>query len=94
MEIKHFEKAQKGSFYIEENGTLIAKMTYSFASSSKMIIQDTQVSEGLRGRGVGNLLVDAAVSYSRDKQIKIIPLCPFARSVFNKTSSYRDVLSE
>lgn len=92
MEIKHRENAHKGSFYVEEKGSLIAEMTYSFAGSDKMIIDHTVVSDELRGQGVGNLLVDAAVSYSRDNSIKIIPLCPFSKSVFEKTPAYKDVL--
>ncbi len=92
MEIKHLENTHKGSFYIEENGTLIAKMTYTFAGLDKMVIDHTLVSDVLRGKGVGNLLIDAAVSYSRDNSIKIVPLCPFAKSVFDKTNAYNDVL--
>ncbi|SKB41888.1 GNAT family N-acetyltransferase [Daejeonella lutea] len=92
MEINHLENAHKGSFYVEENGALIAEMTYSLAGPGKMIIDHTSVSDQLRGQGVGNLLLDAAVSYSRDKSFKIIPLCPFARSVFNKMPAYDDVL--
>ena len=30
--------------------------------------------------------------YAREKGIKIIPLCPFAKSVFDKTPEFRDVL--
>ncbi len=92
MEIKHSEHTHKGSFYIEKNGALLAEMTYSLAGPGKMIVDHTAVSDELRGQGVGNLLVDAVVSYSRDNNIKIIPLCPFARSVFNRTPSYEDVL--
>ncbi len=92
MEINHFENAHKGSFYIEQNGALVAEMTYSFAGPNKMILDHTVVSDELQGHGVGNLLVDAAVSYSRDNNIKIVPLCPFARSVFMRTPAYEDVL--
>ncbi|MES3016527.1 MAG: GNAT family N-acetyltransferase [Bacteroidota bacterium] len=92
MEINHLEHSHKGSFYVEENGALIAEMTYSMAGPGKMILDHTSVSDQLRGHGVGNLLVDAAVSYSRDNNLKIIPLCPFARSVFNRTPAYADVL--
>ena len=92
MEIKHRENGHKGSFYVESNGILLAEMTYSFAGSNKMIIDHTEVSDQLRGKGVGNMMVDAAVAYSRDNQIKIIPLCHFAKSVFDKTKYYGDVL--
>ena len=92
MEIKHRENTHKGSFYIEENNVLLAEMTYSFAGSDKLILDHTTVSKALKGMGIGNMLVEAAVSYSRDKSIKIIPLCPFAKTVFEKNPSYKDVL--
>jgi predicted GNAT family acetyltransferase len=37
-------------------------------------------------------MVSAAVDYAREKHIKIIPLCPFAKSVFDRTPEFRDVL--
>ncbi|MXV15511.1 GNAT family N-acetyltransferase [Hufsiella ginkgonis] len=91
MEIKHQENSQKGSFYVETDGTLLAEMTYSFAGIDKIVIDHTFVSDILRGQGVGNLLVDAAVSYARDNSFKIFPICPFARSVFGKVAAYNDV---
>ncbi len=33
-----------------------------------------------------------AVAFAREKNIKIIPLCPFAKKVFDKTPEYSDVL--
>jgi predicted GNAT family acetyltransferase len=32
------------------------------------------------------------VLFARENNIKIIPLCPFAKSVFDKTEEIRDVL--
>jgi predicted GNAT family acetyltransferase len=37
-------------------------------------------------------LVSAAVDYVRKNNIKIIPLCPFAKSVFDKVKEFQDVL--
>jgi hypothetical protein len=37
-------------------------------------------------------MVLKAVEYARENGIKIIPLCPFAKSVFDKTPEIRDVL--
>jgi len=36
--------------------------------------------------------VAAAVDYARTNGWKILPLCPFAKSVFDKTPEYADVL--
>ena len=67
-------------------------MTYSWAGTDKFIIDHTDVSDTLRGQGVGRYLLDAAVQFARDRQVKIIPLCPFAKSVFQKDANIQDVL--
>jgi hypothetical protein len=93
MEVLRHETGSKGSFYIEENGQLLAEMTYSKAGDSLIIIDHTEVSDALRGKGAGKQLVDAAVAFARQNNIKILPLCPFAKSVFDKTPAFADVLS-
>ncbi|MCL6261408.1 N-acetyltransferase [Aquiflexum sp. TKW24L] len=40
----------------------------------------------------GKKLVLAGVEYARKKNIKILPLCPFARGVFSRKKDLRDVL--
>jgi len=58
-----------------------------------MVIKHTEVREELRGKNAGYRLVHAAVAYARTNNIKIVPLCPFARSVFKKKLEFADVLN-
>lgn len=92
MFVQQQDDKNKGAFFIEQDGERLAEMTYSWAGEDKFIIDHTDVSDSLRGQGVGRHLLDAAVEFARDKQVKIIPLCPFAKSVFDKDQSIRDVL--
>ncbi|WP_250436770.1 GNAT family N-acetyltransferase [Hanstruepera flava] len=92
MEVKHTNNNQKGTFFVEIDNSRLAEMTYSKAGYDKIIIDHTEVDESLKGQGVGKQLVKAAVEYAREKQIKILPLCPFAAAVFKKQSEYNDVL--
>jgi hypothetical protein len=93
MQIQRKETGNKGSFYVEENGTVQAEMTYSMTGADLMIIDHTEVSDELRGKNVGYQLVHAGVEYARANHIKIIPLCPFAKSVFDKKGAeFADVL--
>jgi predicted GNAT family acetyltransferase len=92
MEIKLTETANKGAFYIEQDGTRAAEMTFSKAGPSLIIIDHTEVSDVLRGKSAGKQLVAAAVQHARDHGLKILPLCPFAKSVFDKVAEYGDVL--
>jgi predicted GNAT family acetyltransferase len=92
LEIKHLINDKNGSFFIEENGNQIAVMTIVFAGETKFIIDHTEVQPGNEGKGLGKLLLNAVVNYAREKSYKILPLCPFAKSVFDKTTNYNDVL--
>ena len=67
-------------------------MTYVWSGEDKIIIDHTGVSEKLGGKGIGKQLVHKAVEMARENQIKILPLCPFAKKVFDKTEDYKDVL--
>lgn len=92
MEIKHNDNGEKGAFYIEVNGKSVAEMTYVWAGTDRIIIDHTGVGEILKGQGAGKLMLAEAVKFVRSKGIKIVPLCPFAKSVFDKTPEYNDVL--
>ncbi|MCU0368250.1 MAG: N-acetyltransferase [Cyclobacteriaceae bacterium] len=94
MNIERIEHGSKGAFLIKENNQRLAEMTYSIAGENLIIIDHTEVSDALRGKGAGKKLVDEAVDYARKNGIKIIPLCPFAKSVFDRTPEYNDVLNK
>ena len=92
IEVTQFDQESKGFFKATETGKEAGRMTYSKVGNDRMIIDHTEVSPEFRGKSVGNLMVQAAITFAREAGIKIIPLCPFAKSVFDKTPEYRDVL--
>ena len=91
--IEHQPAGHKGAFVWIENGERLAVMSYSIAGS-RVIIDHTDVDDRLRGQGAGKQLVKAAVEWARAEQRKLMPLCPFAKSVFDKTAEYSDVLAK
>ncbi|TDO83235.1 hypothetical protein EV143_102501 [Flavobacterium chryseum] len=92
MEIQQRNDTRRGAFEAIEDGQEAGKMTYTWAGDSKFIIDHTEVSEEFNGKGVGKKLLMATVDYARNNNLKIIPLCPFAKSVFDKNEDIRDVL--
>lgn len=93
MEIQHEFDSKRGSFFIEEGVRRVAEMVYVMADSNKMIIEHTEVNESLKGQGVGLKLLRELVEFVRKEEIKVIPLCPFAKAMFQKNEELRDVLN-
>jgi len=94
MQIEHKKIGSKGLFYLAGTKEPLAKMVYTMPSPGKMIIEHTEVSEELKGQNVGFQLVKTAVEFARANGIKIIPLCPFANSVFKRKPEFADVLAK
>lgn len=93
MEVQQEDNGKKGAFFIENDGQRLASMTYTWAGPNKMIIDHTEVDDSLRGQGAGKKLLMQLVSFAREKKKKVLPLCPFANSVFQKNPHIQDVLS-
>lgn len=94
MEIRHIETEKGGEFVVEESGDRSAELGYTNAGAGKIIIDHTYVEKELRGEGIGRDLVAAGVEFAREKNLKIIPLCPFAKAVIERESEFQDVLAD
>ena len=93
--IQHDDSGTKGAFFIETpQGGRLAEMTYSRTNASLIVVDHTEVHPSLSGQGIGRRLLDALVAWARGSQTQVIPLCPFAKALFDKDASLRDVLRE
>ena len=92
MEVLQEDNGKKGKFFIFEKNVQEAEMTYVWAGANKIIIDHTEVNEALKGKGAGKQMVMKAVDFARERHIHILPICPFAKSVFDKVPEIRDVL--
>ena len=92
MQIKNKNDGKRGVFYLEDDGNEIGLLHYTLAGPGKMIIDHTEVEEVYRRKGLGLRLVKAGVAYARENNLKILPLCPFAKKIFDITPAFADVL--
>lgn len=94
MHIQHRISGTRGLFYIPgEEEDRLAELAYTVTEDGKMIIEHTEVDEQLRGQNVGYEMVHAAVEHARQYQMRVIPVCPFAKAIFDKKPDFADVLA-
>ena len=92
MNIKQSDDTKHGTFEIFDADVKAGEMAYTWAGDSMLIIDHTDVEDQFRGQGIGRQLLDALVAFASEREIKVIPLCPFSKSVFDKDQSIHDVL--
>jgi predicted GNAT family acetyltransferase len=89
IEIKFEPDNNRAAAY--DDGNEIGECVFS-PSDTIWIISHTSVDDGYGGKGIAADLVDKVVQEARNKGVKIIPLCPFAKKQFEKKPEYQDVL--
>jgi predicted GNAT family acetyltransferase len=52
----------------------------------------TEIDEAYGGRGLGGILVRAALDTARERGLAVIPLCPFVRGWLGKHPDYADLV--
>jgi predicted GNAT family acetyltransferase len=90
--ITHNDTETKGEFVLTREGKQAGKMTYSKMGASKIIIDHTEVEEPFKNTGAGRELVENGVEWARKNEIKILPLCPFAKNIIDRDPDLQDVL--
>lgn len=83
-------------FYKEdEDGKLIAEITYKPVDEETVEADRVYVDESMRGGGVAEQLVDYLVEEMKKEGKKIIPVCPYVVVLFKrKKEKYADIISE
>jgi len=83
---------RRGAFEIVVEKKVVAKMTFVFAGTTKFIIDHTEVNPEYNGKGFGKLLIEKAIAFAKEKNIKIVPLCLFAKAYFDKHPEFNSIL--
>lgn len=94
MEIKQIDDEKNGAFVVLDGDKKAGEMSYVWAGDDKIIIDHTEVDEAYGGQGIGKKVLLALVDWTKNNNIKVIPLCPFAKAQFDKNTEIRDVLSQ
>jgi predicted GNAT family acetyltransferase len=87
----HPESDARGTFDLESEGNRIGFLSYS-VDDETVVIDYVQVDPSLRGKGMGEKLVAAAVDWARATKRKVTPICSYARAVMRRTEAYHDIL--
>lgn len=64
-------------------------------TGGRLAVFHTEVNPEFEGRGFAKLLLKELVSYAREKELKIIPLCPYVNAQFQRhPADFEDVWSK
>jgi uncharacterized protein len=68
------------------------ELTYERVGTGTMDFQHTRVDGSLRGRGVADALVRAAMDYARSEGFKVIATCAYTQKWLERHPDQRDIV--
>lgn len=89
MRIVYESENNRSAAYDED--IKVGESTFS-KSENLWIIDHTFVAKDYSGQGIAKELVAELVKQARSNNVKIMPLCPFAKKEFEQRPEYFDVL--
>jgi len=84
------EKVSTGRFEIERDAG-IAYLEYSLTGKVLALIH-TEIPEKMQGQGIGSFLIESALRWAREHQIKVDVICPSVADYIAKHPEYSDLV--
>jgi len=86
-------KADSSLFFVGNEETPDAYLSFRHKDENNIIAEHTVVSESLRGQGIARKLALKLIEYARENNLKIIPACSYVVKFFERNSEFEDVLA-
>ena len=61
-------------------------------AKDKIYLTHTEIPRGLEGKGIGSSIVRQALDDIREKDLTLIPLCPFVAMFIKRHPEYKDLV--
>jgi len=86
-------KADSCLFFVGNEETPDAYLSFRHKDENIIIAEHTVVSESLRGQGVARKLTLKLIEYASENNLKIIPACSYVVKFFERNNEFEDVLA-
>ena len=83
IEIGHDLNNGGGRYWVEVDGGS-AELTYINRGDDVIVIDHTYVPPEARGRDIAQRLVERAVADARERNLRIVPQCPYVAKLFDR----------
>jgi len=78
--------------YFDDEGKLLAEVTFPEIEPDVVDINHTFVDQSLRGQGIAGRLIEAAAKEIRSRNKKAVLSCPYAQNWLEKHPEYSDII--
>lgn len=79
---------------LDKDGNQAGEVTFSREGENILVIDHTGVEEEHRGEGLAGKLIQSVADKAKNEDLKIKPVCPYAKKQFTENEEYRELVKE
>lgn len=89
IEIKH--NSEKNRFDLFLNDKEAGEIEYEIRRN-KILLMHTGVRKEHEGKGFARLLLEFAINYAKENELRVQPICSYTKRVFERNPEYKKLL--
>lgn len=93
MDNEVVDRPEQHRFEIVADGQVAGFADYQLRGADIMFTH-TEIDEAYEGKGLGSVLVRHALDAARERELNVLPLCPFVRSWIERHPDYLPLVPE
>lgn len=86
------DAVESSRFEIRVDGHLAGFTQYRMTDPGLIVFIHTEIDDAYEGRGLGSILIRAALDAARSRGLAVRPDCPFVRGYIARHSEYLDLV--
>ncbi len=84
----------RNRYEITQDGKLAGFAEYLLVRDDRIVFTHTEIDPAFGGQGLGTVLVAGALADARDRELQIVPICPFVAKYVHEHHEYLPHLDE
>lgn len=81
-------------YEITQDGRLAGFAEYQLVRGDRIVFTHTEIDPDFGGQGLGSVLVAEALADARERELQIVPICPFVAKYVHEHPEYLPHLDE
>jgi uncharacterized protein len=86
------DNPDRSRFEIRVDGERAGLAAYRLRTDGAIVFLHTEIGDEHEGKGLGGILVRAALDSARERGLRVVPSCPFVRGWIERHPDYADLV--
>ncbi|MFA4930184.1 MAG: GNAT family N-acetyltransferase, partial [Patulibacter sp.] len=78
----------RNRYEITQDGRLAGYAEYQLVRGDRIVFTHTEIDPDFGGQGLGTVLVAGALEDARDRELQIVPICPFVAKYVHENPEF------